>query len=46
METGAWRGCKAHVAVLSVLGLEGKTPQEALLTEAGGKDGWNLQIQH
>lgn len=45
MEAGAWKGCKAHVAALWGLELEGKTPQEALLTEVGGRDGWNLQLQ-
>jgi len=40
MEAGAWRGAKAHVAAPWVLGLEGKTPQESLLIEAGGRDGW------
>lgn len=33
MDAGAWREANAHVAAPWVLGLEGKTPKEALLTE-------------
>lgn len=40
IEAGAWSEANAHAAAPRVLGLEGKMPQEALLIEVGGRDGW------